>query len=218
MEKKLKTIELKIEDTATSVNLEALSLVTEPAIEVNFIALSKQATPYKFSIAKKGPKHMLYGPALIPNKLILRKDPKTGEMYNVFFSEETAEKCMQIFMSKSQQLKTDHQDELSDSYVAENWMVRVPDCDTANYYGFNGKNLNRNSWFAGVKVNNELIWNRVESGELNGFSIEGFFVNQFSKFCFKQEIDDNTLRDLVYNISNSNLSDEEVEAQIKQLI
>jgi hypothetical protein len=217
---KLPIVELKINDSDKKVNLEALSLVSEPAIQVNFVALGKDKpiiTFNKFEAAKPGPKHMLYGPALIPNKLILRKDDD-GNPFNVFFSEDTAEQCMHIFMSKSQELKTDHEKELSDAYVAENWMVRVPDCDTANFYGFNGKQLNRNTWFSGVKVNNDMVWDRVQAGELNGFSIEGFFVNQFFKYCLKKEIDDDTLCNLVYNITYSELPEEEKIKQIQTIL
>jgi hypothetical protein len=31
------------------------------------------------------------------------------------------------------------------------------------------------TWFVGVKVENDEVWNQVKEGKIKGFSIEGFF-------------------------------------------
>ena len=50
-----------------------------------------------------------------------------------------------------------------------------PERDKAALYGFS---LPAGTWMFAVKVNNKEVWNKVKEGEVRGFSIEGYFVDQ----------------------------------------
>jgi hypothetical protein len=187
----MKIIELTIDDNAidNGLSLEAISLVNKPAIEINFLALSKDKTSksFKFEEVKTADKQMIYGPALIPNKLILRKT-EANEYYSVYFSEATVEKCAKAYMSKSfNSFSVDHENDIKNVNIIENWLVTDPDNDKANAIGFK---VPKGTWMVGAKIENEGIWERIKAGELKGFSIEGFFTEAFSKLSLKKELNE----------------------------
>ena len=75
----------------------AISLVDFPAIESNFIALSKdQRNQYSLAEVNKE-KQLLVGAALIPNKMIFRKDAENNGYY-VYFSKETVKQTAYRFL------------------------------------------------------------------------------------------------------------------------
>jgi hypothetical protein len=79
--KKLPLYRVKLKnDDKTAVY--AVSLVDSPAIEVDWLKLSEEL---QMSFASQEDKQMLYGPLLIPGKLIFRRDEKTGEEFNIVF-------------------------------------------------------------------------------------------------------------------------------------
>jgi len=47
--------------------------------------------------------------------------------------------------------------------------------DKSKAYGFN---LEKGTWMLSMKVNNPDIWDKVKSGEIKGFSIEGYFADK----------------------------------------
>jgi hypothetical protein len=73
METKKKVLKCVVDDEMR-LGVQAISLVEFPAIETNWVALSE----IKLS-AMNEERRMLYGPALIPEKYILRIDKQTGE-------------------------------------------------------------------------------------------------------------------------------------------
>ena len=82
-----KVVKCVIDDNM-KLGVQAISLVEFPAIEENFVALSK----VKLSAVNEE-RRMLYGPALIPDKYILRIDKETGEEYYIVFEKETVYQC-----------------------------------------------------------------------------------------------------------------------------
>lgn len=70
----------------TGGDLFAVSLVEDPAIESNFIALSKERIPIKLEDEKR----LLVGAALVPNKPIYRN--VNGKEFYISFDEATIEK------------------------------------------------------------------------------------------------------------------------------
>ena len=76
MEKKIPTYRIVVNPDDEKTGVYAVSLVDEPAIEVDWIKLSKDIKDFEFSVNKD--KQMLFGPLLIPNKLIYRRDEKVS--------------------------------------------------------------------------------------------------------------------------------------------
>jgi hypothetical protein len=178
MENKLPTYRIKLKpDTKTPVY--AVSLVDSPAIEVDWIKLSEEV---KMQFAAAADKQMLYGPLLIPGKLIYRRDEESGQEYNIVFEKETIEEIvMRYNKSKVNDIfNINHSGVAVDAYLAENWLTRRPDASES--YGFD---LPEGTWFGGVKIENADFWmSEVRSENVKGFSVEiqcGIELMDFSK-------------------------------------
>jgi hypothetical protein len=97
-----------------------------------------------------------------------------GEMYNVYFSSDTIEKLSQLFLIKAKQSSAtyEHETTINGVTVTESWLVKDPKNDKANAMGFD---VTPGSWMASMKIDDEDIWQRIKSGEVKGFSVEGYF-------------------------------------------
>jgi hypothetical protein len=139
--------------------------------------------PIKDAFSELREKKMLVGPLMTPLKLIPRKDEKTGEMYNVFFTEETIEKIahkmMQDKLIDSVNLEHNDDQRVNDVYLVETWIVKDPEKDKSLSYGFNPV---KGQWYGIYKINNDKLWNDyVKTGKIKGFSIEGLFLPEILK-------------------------------------
>ena len=164
----------------------AISIVDFPAIESNFIALSKELKP-QYSLAKVNEeKRLLVGAALIPNKQILRKDNEGNNFY-VYFAKETVKQAAYKFLKSNAHHNhtLQHDKEIEGLYVAESWIVESENDKSKNY----GLNVPIGTWMVAVKVENDEIWNeQIKSGNAKGFSIEAYFANKLG--TIKQSVDD----------------------------
>ncbi len=138
-------------------------------------------------------KMIVAGPMLIPNKKILRLK-EDGSSYYVYFSPQTIEKLSRKFMKQklTDQITLEHGNKTSGIYMIESWIVEHPTKDKSNLYGFT---LPRGTWFALYSVaDNPKVWERVKSGEFNGFSIEALLTHQKSdlKLALEKNIEDLT--------------------------
>lgn len=165
MEKKIPTYKIVVNPDDEKTGVYAVSLVDEPAIEVDWIKLAK-IEELLFSANKD--KQMLFGPMLIPNKLIYRRD---GEKeYNIVFDEET----IQTIADKYNENKLgdvfnfQHSDRKVEAVLLQNWITG--ETDKSQEYGFS---LPKGTWFGGVKVKDEQFWmEEVRTEKVKGFSVE----------------------------------------------
>ncbi len=148
--------------------ITAMGLVDMPAIEENWIALSKM----QFAKVDEE-RRMLYGPALIPDKEILRYDER-GEEYYVYFEKATVQAIAHQFFKKNLQHSTNLQHEIpvTGVTVVESWLKEGKN-DKSIELGL--PDLPVGTWFIGTKVDEEHVWNDVKEGKIKGYSIEGFF-------------------------------------------
>lgn len=155
----------------------AISMVESPAIESDFVALSKEEEKRVFLESEE--RHMVYGAALIPDKDIYRNN---GEQeFYISFTKESIEKMSQDFMKNYRQneVTLDHDEMANDITITESWLVEDPYKDKANALGIN---VPKGTWMVGMKVNQIDVWDRVKSGELKGFSVESMIsLEDFSK-------------------------------------
>ena len=157
----------------------AISLVEFPAIESDFVALSKQDEDKKQVFLESNEKHMVYGAALIPEKDIYRNDGENE--YYISFTPESIEKMSQDFMKeyRQHQVTTDHEEVANEVCVVESWLVSDAYKDKSNALGIS---VPEGTWMVGMKVNNIETWERIKAGELNGFSVESLIsLEEFSK-------------------------------------
>ena len=172
----MKTIELYIDEENEFSGIEAISVVENPAIEEDFIALKKQQV--KLAEVDKE-KRILMGAALVPNKKIYRTNGE--DEYNIFFSEDTVRKASELFLSRGKQNNStlEHDVKLNGLSVVESWIIEDKKKDKSRKYGFN---LPIGTWMVSVKVKNDEIWNDfVKEGKVKGFSIEGFFADKLDE-------------------------------------
>ncbi len=163
----MRIVELIIEDEEVN-GVDAISLVEQPAIESNFIALSKA----QVNFAKDEERKILVGAALIPDKPIYRNS-EDGEFYAIF-SKKTVAQCAHRFLKNSLQSNTtlEHEVEVDGVTVIESW-VKEGENDKSAHFGLD---LPIGSWVVMYKVDNSEIWeNEVKAGNVFGLSIEGFF-------------------------------------------
>lgn len=169
----------------------AISLVSEPAIEVDFIHMSKEEEEKTQVFLEKNEKYLVYGPALIPDKDIYRNN---GEQeYYLSFSKESIEKMENDYMKDFRQynVSLQHEDKVDEVCVVESWLVADSYKDKANALGFN---VPEGTWMVAMKVNNVDTWNRIKSGELKGFSVESLVsLEEFNKINDNQmEVNEET--------------------------
>lgn len=166
MENKIPLYKIKVNPEDES-GVYMVSLVDFPAIEEDWIKLSKQIE-IKFSADKD--RQLLYGPLLIPNKMIYRRDEKTGYEYNIMFDEEVIEIIAEKFNKNkfNDQFNFQHSDQMVNAYLKENWLIENP--DKSKKYGFD---LPDGTWFGAVKVEDKEFWDKYVKGEeVKGFSVE----------------------------------------------
>ena len=168
--------ELIISPDATELAIDAISLVTAPAIEQEFVYFGKEKNNLTFAKVDEE-KRMLVSPALIPNKQIFRYDPNTDSEYYVYFSPETVRQASELYLKHNNHHKAtyQHQDRVSGVLTVESW-IKEGDMDKSKLYGFD---LPNGTWFVKMKINNDELWEKIKSGELKGLSIEGYFTDKF---------------------------------------
>ena len=171
----MKIIEL-ILDEDEAIGVEAISVVENPAIESDFIALNNQEI--KLAEINKE-KRLLMGALLIPQKPIYRKSGK--EEYYIFFSRKTVERASQMYLQNGNQSQStlEHDKQLKGLTLVESWIVEDKEKDKTALYGLD---VPVGTWMGSVKVDNDEVWNDyVKSGKVKGFSIEGYFADKLER-------------------------------------
>mgnify|MGYP003643324549 FL=1 len=192
--KSYKITELVISDENESLAIDAISLVSEPAIEVDFVFFNKGKN--NLTLAKiDEEKRMLVSPALIPNKNIYRYDAQTDQDYYVYFSPDTVRKASEMYLKHNNHHKAtyQHQESVSGVLTVESWIKEDEKFDKSLAYGFE---LPVGTWFVKMKIENDEMWERIKSGELKGLSIEGYFVDKMESMSKKEITDENILEAL----------------------
>jgi len=172
----MKIIELILDEDNEIAGVEAISVVENPAIEEDFVALADQEI--KLAEVNKE-KRILMGALLVPNKPIYRRNGE--EEYYVYFSKETILKTSQMYLMKGNQNNStlEHQLPLNGLSLVESWIVEDDVHDKSRKYGME---VPVGTWMGSVKVNNEEVWNDyVKTGKVKGFSIEGYFADKMPR-------------------------------------
>ena len=192
--------------------VDAIALVAEPAIEVQWRAFGQekysrkemfnkvlakaesdkdfakqtiqyleQETKYTFEVPKERFQELegnqiVFAPAMIADKLILRVDEQ-GEPFYGFFDAVAIENAAYAFQKNklTDKFNINHDGQVVDGvYLAENWLVLDTELDKSQYFGYA---LPKGSWMTAVKFDNiELYEQYVTSGELTGLSVEAMVI------------------------------------------
>lgn len=157
-----------------SSDVYAISLVEEPAIEIDYVAFDKdkETKPnLKFIEDKQNEKYMILGPALVPDKNIYRN--YDGNEFYVSFSAECIEKLSYKFMRTCYGdgcFTKDHESFAQGCSLAESW-IKTSENDKSVDYGFD---CPIGTWFIAAKIDSIDLWDSIKKGERKGFSIESW--------------------------------------------
>tara|TARA_X000001382_G_scaffold130479_1_gene125484 strand:- start:837 stop:1874 length:1038 start_codon:yes stop_codon:yes gene_type:complete len=167
-------VELVIDEDEDISGIEAISVVENPAIEEDFIALKNQE--FKLAEVDKE-KRILMGAALVPNKPIYRRSGESE--YYIYFSKDTVRKASELFFINGNQNNStlEHNIPLTGMSAVESWIVESEQ-DKSRMYDLN---VPMGTWMVSMKVLNDDIWKKVKDGELKGFSIEGYFADKLER-------------------------------------
>ena len=164
---------LPLYEVTVDSDVYAISLVDEPAIEVNYVHLKKdnKAKKVVFLEDEAKEKHMVVGPVLIPDMPIYRN--QDGEEFYIQFSKESIERLAYNYIKQGYNMTSftaQHQYPVNEVYIVESW-IKTTENDKSNDLGFD---CPIGTWFVGAKVNNLDVWEDIKDGKMNGFSVEAF--------------------------------------------
>ena len=169
---------------------EAISMVTEPAIESDFVFLSKDKAIVKEAFSNDE-KHMVYGAVLRPDFPIYRNDGENE--YYLEFTSESIERMARDYMMNYRQgnVTIQHEEYANEVFMVESWIKQDMDKDKSVSVGLD-KSLPIGTWFCGFYVNNNDVWERIRRKELKGFSVEAMIdLEDFAKVKKEDEFEMN---------------------------
>jgi len=191
----MKIIELILDEEQDDIGVDAISIVENPAIESDFVALKNQEI--KLAEVDKE-KKILMGALLIPNKPIYRNGGE-GEYY-IYFSKDTIVKASQMFLQNGKQSNStlEHNQALNGLTLVESWIVEDKAKDKTALYGLD---VPVGTWMGSVKVNNDDVWNEyVKTNKVKGFSIEGYFADKME--APKENVEEQLSEELLSKIKS----------------
>ena len=201
-EKTTSIVELVIDESNESLAIDAISLVSAPAIEENMVYMSKAKN--NLTLAKiDTEKQEIISPALIPDKNIYRYDAEKDSDYYVYFSKDTVKNCAYSYLKNNNHHKAtyQHKDRVSGVLTVESWIIEDPEMDKSTLYGFK---LKKGTWMVKMSITNSELWEKVKSGDIRGLSIEGFFTSKYEAMQKSEPTDEEILKALNEIITKSN--------------
>lgn len=167
-----KLYDISIDPTDFETGLNAISLVENPAVEVDFLAFAKdESAALQFADEER---HIITGIALLADTPIYRIAPDRTEYYVRFTKDcirELVEKYFKFGLTNS--VNIEHKDNqfvdgvtMLESYIIDKERGICPNEFASAPDG---------SWVVSYKVNNLDVWSKIKSGEVKGFSVQGLF-------------------------------------------
>ena len=168
----MKLYDISIDPTDFETGLNAISLVENPAVEVDFLAFAKdESAVLQFADEER---HIITGIALLADTPIYRIAPDKTEYYVRFTKDcirQLVEKYFKFGLTNS--VNIEHKDNqfvdgvtMLESYIIDKERGICPNEFTSAPDG---------SWVVSYKVSNLDVWNKIKSGEVKGFSVQGLF-------------------------------------------
>ena len=189
--KETKIVELVIDESNESLAIDAISLVSAPAIEENMVYMSKAKN--NLTLAKiDSEKQEIISPALIPLKNIYRYDADTDSDYYVYFSKDTVKRCAYSYLKNNNHHKAtyQHEERVSGVLTVESWIIEDSKTDKSTLYGYS---LPAGTWMVKMSITNPDLWEKVKTGDVKGLSIEGFFTSKYESMQKQQPTNEEIL-------------------------
>lgn len=207
------------ENDLISGDLSLISMIVldeQPAIGQGFQAFSNN----KYIFAQtSSEKKLIIGPAMRPNIDMLRQDPKTGEYFMGYFTEEQVRISSEVFMRNSNLNATNlnhgelaGKNEIQGVTMVQSWIVEDPNNDKANALGF--KEVQKGDWYVAFKIQNDEFWSFLKEHG-NGFSIEGIFASRAIESFSAIKSDEDKIKEIIFDNTKS---DNQKEKEILNII
>lgn len=170
----MEVLEMKIDESKGLDGVFAVSNVTYPAMEDEFILLSAEEFDNEIQLeVVNEDQRILMGAVMIPEKRIPRK-AKDGSTYAIYFTAETIKQAAELYFKNNYQNETtnQHKSKVDNVVTFESWIVEDSKIDKSALYG---KNYPVGTWVLSRKVNDDETWKEAKEGRIRGFSIEALF-------------------------------------------
>lgn len=172
-----------------------ISLVDDPAVEVDFLAFNKDEEVMTFAVQDEE-KRMVRGLVMSCDTPIFRRD-KSGYEYYVTYSKDTIRAMAEKYLAMGFQNNVDtmHSWELEEGIHMQEFFIK----DTEN--GINPKgfeSVKDGSLFAQFHVLNDDVWNAIKDGTYKGFSLAG----QFAVEPVEDDEEFNSVMEIIDKINN----------------
>lgn len=159
-------IVVKLDDDDTF--MSCISLVDDPAVEVDFQCFNKDKKPMQFNITDEE-KHCITGVAIRADVPIYRYSPDIGDYY-VRFSKKTIEDIVLKYskMNLWNSVSLNHSGQNIDSATMVEFFIKSPTKCPAGF-----EDVEDGSLMVTYKISDDELWDTLKnSDEINGFSIE----------------------------------------------
>lgn len=170
MDKKIFYIDINEDDNT---GLDAISLVSTPAVEIDFLCFEKEDS-VEISFSANEDKHIISGIALRADFPIYRRN---GDYeYYVVFTKEIIRKIVNKYAKNGlfNSVNLQHNDLnftnkaiMIESYIIDKERGICP---------IEFSDIEDGSWYVSFHIEDEMLWNEVKDGNiLKGFSVQGLF-------------------------------------------
>ena len=170
MDKKIFYIDINEDDNT---GLDAISLVSTPAVEIDFLCFEKDGSK-EISFSANEDKHIISGIALRADFPIYRRN---GDYeYYVVFTKEIIRKIVNKYAKNGlfNSVNLQHNDHnftnkaiMIESYIIDKERGICP---------IEFSDIEDGSWYVSFHIEDDMLWNEVKDGKiLNGFSVQGLF-------------------------------------------
>lgn len=183
---------LRIADNTDGVNV--ISVVTDPAIMESCMKFDKQEK-LELKLETNDEKQELFGPCVVPDLLIYRRDPRTNFEYYVVFEKDTIEQLEKKFFKDgfNFNVSLEHSGDNISGYVFESFIKNKE-------LGIDpeGWDVEDGTWFIRMRIDDKDAWNRIKQEGLRGFSVECLMQGvEVAESFSKQNKPESTKPDLI---------------------
>ncbi|MCI6804711.1 MAG: XkdF-like putative serine protease domain-containing protein [Prevotella sp.] len=209
----MKLYDIYIDPTDFETGMDAISLVADPAVEVDFLKFGKDK-PMSLNFADEE-RHIITGIALLADTPIYRIAPDGTEYYVRFTKDcirQLVEKYFKFGLTNS--VNIEHKDNqfvdgvtMLESYIIDKERGICPNEFASAPDG---------SWVVSYKVNNLDVWDKIKTGEVMGFSIQGIFHLVESKLEMNNNKPEEEISENKNNISLMSKLKEKIKALLMQ--
>jgi len=172
---------MTLDPSNPKLGMKFMSMVGSPAIMVNCVKFSEDKR-VKLSLSE----NRIFGPALIPELLIERNN--NGQQFYLSIDSETIEQFHLKACNDNayKNLDVDHSNQLIQGVTIDTMFITGPNI-TSKVPGF--EDMPEGTLFLGAKVNNSEIISKIQSGEINGWSIDAMFSFEPSEVLSDKQVE-----------------------------